>query len=160
MSGLIIKEKEGNALGGELLLIIAILLLIFHFLWFCHVIIAESLPIRGFIYTFLTKLHRQFKLFNTSILSKIMIYFLIFLNLLGLKGKIVPNVKRQKIMADAPLWTALFMGSIFLLYLKEAFTPILIDTFYIIVTLVGSLLLVKPGQHMSRLLLPNLKMIF
>jgi len=152
MSGLTSKEKEGYAQGVELLLIIAILLLVFHFLWFCHEIVVESLPIRGFIYTFLTKLHRQFGLFNTPILSKILTYFLIFLYSLGSKGKIDPNVRRQKIMADAAMGTALFMGSIFLLFLKVAFSPILIDTLYIIVTLVGTLFLIKSGQHLSRLL--------
>lgn len=55
-------------------------------------------------------------------------------------------------MADAAMGTALFIGSIFLLYLKVAFSPILIDTLYIIVTLVGTLFLVKSGQHLSRLL--------
>ena len=65
MSGLTSKEKEGYAQGVELLLIIAILLLVFHFLWFCHEIIATDLPIRGFVYSFLTKIHRQFGLFNT-----------------------------------------------------------------------------------------------
>lgn len=152
MSGLTSKEKEGYAQGVELLLIIAILLLVFHFLWFCHEIIAEDLPIRGFVYSFLTKIHRQFELFNTPVFSKILIYFLIFLYSLGSKGKLDPNLKRQTILMNAAIGTALFMGSVLLLYLKSAFAPVLIDTLYIIVTLVGTLFLVKSGQHLSRLL--------
>ena len=152
MSGLTSKEKEGYAQGVELLLIIAILLLVFHFLWFCHEIIAEDLPIRGFIYTFLAKIHRQFELFNTPLFSKILVYFLIFLYSLGSKGKLDPNLKRQTILMNAAIGTALFMGSVFLLYLKAVFSPVLIDTFYIILTLVGTLFLIKSGQHLSRLL--------
>ena len=152
MSGLSSKEKEGYAQGVELLLIIAILLLVFHFLWFCHEIIARDLPVRSFVYSFLAKIHRHFGLFHTPIFSKILIYFLIFLYSLGSKGKLDPNLKRQSVLMNAAIGTVLFMGSIFLLYLKAAFSPILIDTAYIIVTLVGTLFLVKSGQHLSRLL--------
>ena len=152
MSGLSSKEKEGYAQGVELLLIIAILLLVFHFLWFCHEIIARDLPVRSFVYSFLAKIHRHFGLFHTPIFSKILIYFLLFLYSLGSKGKLDPNLKRQSVLMNAAIGTVLFMGSIFLLYLKAAFSPILIDTAYIIVTLVGTLFLVKSGQHLSRLL--------
>ncbi|NBB21993.1 hypothetical protein GVN20_21735 [Runella sp. CRIBMP] len=127
MSGLTCKEKEGFAQGVELLLIIGIPLLVFHFFWFCHEIIARELPIRSFIYTFLNKLQRQFGLYDIPLISKILAYFLIFMYPLGSKGKIDTNVKLQKIMADAAVGKVLFMGSIFLLYLKAAFSPILAE---------------------------------
>lgn len=53
MAELTNKEKEGYAVGVELFLLLAIVFILLHFLWFNHEIIAEIAVINKFIFPFL-----------------------------------------------------------------------------------------------------------
>ncbi len=152
MAELTNKEKEGYAVGVELFLLLAIVFILLHFLWFNHEIIAEIAVINKFIFPFLRKLDHQTGLFHSPLLTKALAVLMILLHSLGSKGKLDPNLSVHQVGTSAVTGLTLFFGSVALLYVKESVSPTLINPLYIGLTLAGCFKMVKAGQLLSRLL--------
>ena len=152
MAELTNKEKEGYAVGVELFLLLAIVFILLHFLWFNHEIIAEIAIINKFIFPFLRKLDHQTGLFHSPLLTKALAVLMILLHSLGSKGSLDPNLSVRQVGTSALIGLGLFFGSVTLLYTKESVSPTLINPLYIGLTLAGCLKMVKAGQQLSRLL--------
>lgn len=152
MAELTNKEKEGYAVGVELFLLLGIVFILLHFLWFNHGIIAEIAVINKFIFPFLGKLDQQTGLFHSPLLTKALAVLMILLHSLGSKGSLDPNLSVRQVGTSALIGLSLFFGSVALLYTKESVSPTLINPLYIGLTLAGCLKMVKAGQQLSRLL--------
>lgn len=152
MAELTNKEKEGYTVGVELYLLVAVLFILLHFLWFTYELVAAVPIVDKFIFPFLLKLNRQTGLFSSPWLTKALTVLMLILHSLGSKGKLDPNLSVRKIGTTALVGLLLFFGSVGLLYCKGALSPTLIDVAYVVLTLGGGFQMVKAGQLLSRLL--------
>ncbi|WP_375448461.1 YWFCY domain-containing protein [uncultured Fibrella sp.] len=153
MAELTNKEKEGYAVGVELFLLIGILFIILHFLWFNHELVAKLALIDNFIFPIFDKLNHQTDLFRSPWLTKSLAMLMILLHSLGSKGKLEPNLSIRQVGISAVIGLLLFFGSVGLLYVKASVGPMVINPIYICLTLIGCFKLVKAGQLLSRLLI-------
>lgn len=152
MAELTNKEKEGYAVGVDLFLLLGVVFILLHFLWFTHEFVSDMGIVNKFIYPFLSKLDAQTGLFQSPLLTKTLAVLMIVLHSLGSNGKLDPNLSIRQVGTSAVVGLALFFGSIGLLYTKSAFGPLLPNSLYILMTLIGGFKMVKAGQLLSRLL--------
>lgn len=152
MAELTNKEKEGYTVGVELYLLVALLFILLHFLWFTSGLAVEIDAVNKFIFPFLRKLDRQTALFSSPWLTKALAVLMLIMHSLGSKGNLDPNLSIRKIGMSALVGLLLFFGSIGLLYVKKTLPTTLVDVGYVLLTVIGCFQMVKAGQLLSRLL--------
>lgn len=146
------KQKEGYTQGVELFLIIAVLVIVMHCTWFCHELFLSIPFAKQVLYGFLTKLNDRYGLLNHPLTTKAIVLLLLGLFSIGSKGKVDPQMTRERVLSSGAIGMGLFVGSILLLYLKEVVAPVMIDIVYVLLTGLGMAYIVKSGQYFSRML--------
>jgi len=138
----------------ELIRAVSILILIIHIYWFCYEFLKEQNATMPIIDKILLNFQKYTGLFSKPIWSKLMVFGLLAISCLGIRGVKAEKITWQKISAFLILGLALFFFNGFVL--KQTYPLILKCSGYLLSLAAGYIFLLKAGLWMSRLIKHNL----
>jgi hypothetical protein len=138
----------------ELIRAVSILILIIHIYWFCYEFLEEQNATVAIIDKILLNFQKYTGLFSKTIWSKLMVFGLLAISCLGIRGVKAEKITWRKISAFLVLGLALFFFNGFVL--KLIYPLILQCSGYLLSLAAGYIFLLKAGLWMSRLIKHNL----
>jgi hypothetical protein len=138
----------------ELIRAVSILILIIHIYWFCYEFLEERNVTVPIIDKILLNFQKYTGLFSKPIWSKLMVFGLLAISCLGIRGVKAEKITWRKISAFLVLGLALFFFNGFVL--KLIYPLILQCSGYLLSLAAGYIFLLKAGLWMSRLIKHNL----